>query len=96
MKARNLKVKNPIDLKRERLFAKDIWYAEEIGLKPNETHSTYRVKFNDINPKWFKDVVKRFIYFQANTKAFFTCCSYITGLRHFGKFITIYQSDIKP
>lgn len=96
MKARNLKIKNPIELKRERLFAKDIWYAEEVGLKPSDTHSSYRLTFRDIHPLWFKDIIKRFVYLQANTKAYYTCCSYITGLRHFGKFITIYKPRIKP
>lgn len=82
--------------RKETLFKKEIWYAEEMGIIPSSTHSAYRINFTNVNPLWFRSIVKQFVYFQSATKAFWTLSSYITGLRHFGNFITLHYPDIQP
>lgn len=88
MKARNL------NQEKGNLFKKDIWEASELGLKPSSTHSAYRLNFSKIYPLWFRDIVKKFISFQAGIKAYYTCCSYISGLRHFGNFLVKRYPDL--
>ena len=96
MKARKLEANQQQKSQREILFSRDIWYATELGMTPSSTHSSYRLNFSKVNPIWFRDILKKFIHFQSSTKAYFTCCSYITGLRHFGNFIAISVPDMKP
>ncbi len=78
------------------LLSKDIWRAEELGIKPSAAQSTYALNFTRINPTWFRAIVKRFVRFQSATKSFNSCRSYITGLSHFGNFIINENSNLEP
>lgn len=73
-------------------FAEDRWEAKSLGWNPDNVHSAYHLKFNHLQPVWFKHAVKQFILFQSATKSFSTCRSYIVGLAHFGRFMT----DLHP
>ncbi len=78
------------------LYQRDIWKAEEFGFKPDTVHGTYQLNFSRLKPNWFKKAVKRFVLFQAATKSFSSCFSYVGRLTHFSEFITENCSDIFP
>ena len=81
---------------KELLFEKDIWKAEEIGLEPNFTHSAYFLNFSKLEPPWLKSTIKQFVKYQAATKTYSSCRSYIVCLYHFGKFITLHRNGLQP
>ena len=74
------------------LFEKDIWTAEEIGMKPSAIHGMYHLKFSKLNPPWLRDVIKKFIHLQLATKTFATCYSYINRLNTFSIFLERYNN----
>lgn len=77
-------------------FDKDYWEAEELGLAPDNTHSSYHLKFTQLTPLWFKQAVKQFVLFESATKTFNTCRSYIVNLTHFGTFIASLYPELLP
>ena len=77
-------------------FDKDYWKAEELGFKPDNTHSAYHLKFTQLKPVWFNQAVKQFVLFQSATKTFGTCRSYIVNLAHFGNFISSLYPELLP
>ena len=79
-----------------KFYEKDYWKAEELGFTPDNTHSTYHLKFTSLQPQWLKEAVKQFVLFQSATKTFNTCRSYIVNLTHFGNFITTLYPNILP
>jgi len=74
--------------KHQDIFGKDIWHANDLGIKPDAAQSTYKLNFNKLNSGWFRELIKRFVYYQSATKTFQSCRSYIVGLTHFSNFIT--------
>ena len=76
------------------LFDKDIWSAEELGMEPNGIHGMYYLKFGTIKPKWLKDVMKQFVYYQSTTRSFSTCYSYISRLKELSRFLKAYKRRI--
>ncbi len=80
----------------DELMNADIWKAEHIGLKPDMVSGTYQLNFSNLKPTWLKVVVKRFIRFQASTKSFASCFSYLGRLKHFGEFLTDNVPGITP
>lgn len=97
MKQSNLVLKEEVsEIKNNFLFNEDVWKAEDIGLNPDRTHSSYYLNFKRLQPEWFKETVKRFICYQASTKTYNTCRSYISGLTHFGNFISYNYDNFIP
>jgi integrase/recombinase XerD len=78
------------------LLDKDKWRAEEIGLDPDPTHSSYYLNFSKIKQSWLKRATKRFVRYQAATKTFNTCRSYIASLAHFSRFIECRSPNLQP
>lgn len=76
------------------LFQRDIWKAEELGFKPDTVHGVYQLNFSRLKPEWFKKAVKRFIRYQAATKSFSSCFSYVGRLIHFSDFLSEICHDI--
>lgn len=78
------------------LFDRDIWKTEEFGHKADNVHGIYQLNFRKLRPEWFKQAVKKFVYFQASTKTLSSCFSYVGRLTHFSEFLTIYYPTITP
>jgi len=71
----------------DELMLLDIWQAEQVGLKPDTVNGSYQLNFTDLEPLWFKSAVKKFIRFQAATRSYASCSSYLGRLKHFGEFL---------
>jgi integrase/recombinase XerD len=78
------------------LFKKDIWEAQELGIKPDAAQSGYLLNFSKLNPEWLRIIVKQYVYYQAATKTYNTCRSCIGKLIYFGNFIMSYQRPLLP
>ena len=81
---------------RKKLFDKDIWQAEQIGLEPDRVHSAYRLNFTRIQPGWLRLAAKQFIYFYSSIKSYNTCHSYIVALQRFSQFLLQVNEQIQP
>jgi len=95
MKARKFNIKNPINQHND-LFNHDVWKAEDIGCKPDTVNSTYLLNFKRIEQDWLKLAVKRFVYYQASTKSFSSCYSYLARLIQFSSFLSQFYPAILP
>ncbi len=82
--------------KKEMLFERDIWKAEELGLQPDSVHGMYHFNFQKLRPAWLKHVVKRFVHYQSATRSYATCYSYINRLNPFAHFLMDYNKHISP
>lgn len=71
----------------DELLRKDTWLASEIGLEPDVTHSTYHIRFDKIKTEWLRIAAKKFIRFQAATRSFASCRSYVRSISHFDTFL---------
>ena len=69
-------------------ISKDIWTAAELGIKPHQSGSLYKINFSRLEPYWFKLAVKQFVRFQSATRTMCTCKTYVTMLINFSIFIT--------
>lgn len=77
-------------------YEKDIWQLNVVGIKPPPyVRSTY-ITFNYINPVWLRTLSKRFIRFQAATKAYYTLQQYLRSITHFSRFLATYNRPIAP
>ena len=78
------------------LLDKDKWCAEEIGLEPDRIHSSYFLNFSKIKQRWLMQATKRFVRYQAATKTYNTCKSYIASLAHFSRFVESNHPNLQP
>lgn len=64
----------------ETVYEKDVWKLSEVGIKPPPYIRATSLSFKKINPEWLRSLAKKFIRFQAATKAFYTLEAVITAL----------------
>lgn len=67
-------------------FARDIWYASELGLRVSQSRYENKFNFSNIKQSWFKENVKRFIQYRAVNSSFSNLLTYLTTFNCFSKF----------
>jgi integrase len=77
-------------------FQRDIWQAKEFGSTSDTVHAMYQLNFYRIQQDWFKIAIKKFILFQAATKSFASCISYLGRLADFSEFIVELHPNLLP
>jgi integrase len=70
-------------------YNNDIWYIDKIGVEAPPYISTKYLSFKCITPDWLCNLVKKFILYQAPTKALYTLQQYLRSFVHFSKFLSI-------
>ena len=48
------------------VYDRDIWYFNEVGFNKNEPMCTRFLRFDQIKPEWFRNIVKRWIRWRIN------------------------------
>ena len=72
------------------LRSDDVWFAEDLGLDIHPHRLNHGTKFNFgyIKQGWFKDIVKKFIRYKANTQSSFdTLQRHLTDFNSFSLFL---------
>lgn len=75
---------------RDLVRSKDVWFAEDLGLKvhPHRTGRGTKFNFQYIKQEWLKEIVKRFIKYKASIGISFASLSnYLTDFNNFSKFL---------
>lgn len=93
MKSLNIAVNKPAISHsiKDTLLEKNIWTAKELGMSSNTSHCMYILNFSKIKPDWLNYAVKQFVLYQASSRSFGTCRSYINSLFHFGQFVKMHD-----
>jgi integrase/recombinase XerD len=79
-------IKNRVE-KYDDFFQKDKWFASDLGLPADNTHSVYFLQFNKIKTEWLKLAAKKFVKLQSATRSFSTCRGYIRAFNHFDAYL---------
>lgn len=76
-----------LDNTEDELWIKDVWNANDVGLKPDTVHSAYYLSFKKITTEWLKIAAKKFVRIQAATRSFSTCRTYIRSINYFDEYL---------
>jgi len=82
--------------KYDEIYEDDIWRLRDVGINPPPYIRVSTMTFKKIHPKWLRKLAKRFIRFQAATKAYYTLQQYLRSLVHFSNFLNGYGREIQP
>jgi len=77
-------------------FKRDIWQPKEFGSLPDTVNGMHQLNFCRIQQDWFKIAIKKFIIFQAATRSFASCISYLGRLTHFSEFMIELYPHLLP
>jgi integrase len=80
--------------KQNELLLSDVWTSEALGLKTCPGSSESKLYFYRIQPAWFKELTKKYIFYRASSVEFTTICGFLKTLKSFGKFLFDYFPEI--
>lgn len=77
-------------------YEKDVWNLDAVGIKPPPYIRSKFITFICIDPLWLRNLAKKYIRFQATTKAYYTLLQYLRAIKHFSEFLQTYQLPVNP
>ena len=77
-------------------YQNDIWQLHLVGIKALPYTRTKYITFENIFPRWLRQLAKCFIRFQSATKALYTLQQYMNSIIRFSKFLQSYPRPINP
>ena len=75
-------------------LGKDVWHAEELGLRINPHKNESKLVFVHIKQDWLKEAAKQYVKYHATTKQLATLIKFLTGINLFSKFISEEQPNL--
>jgi len=85
----------PLVRAQEAIYEDDVWELAAVGIKPPPYIATSTISFKRINPAWLRRLAKRYIRYQAATKAYYTLQQHLRSIGHFSNFLTQYNRIVQ-
>lgn len=79
---------------KEMQLGKDVWHANQLGLRVNKYKNETKLIFIHIKQNWLKEAAKKYIKYHATTKQLATLHKFLTGINLFSKFISEQQPNL--
>ena len=77
-------------------FDDDIWFFEDLGVEPNDTHGLYRLNFANIQAAWLKHIAKQYVQLMCHQRSISTLRRICSCATLFSAFLSDRYPQIAP
>jgi integrase len=85
---------NPTNSNATNFWSKDVWTAEELGLKVRPGSSETKLYFQRIQQNWLKEFTKEYIFHRAASLEFLSICANLKAIKCFSLFLAKFFPEL--